>query len=331
METRTRKRQRTEVEDKKKNRKKKTVSSSKAENPSSAKALDINKNVNSNSTQNEKEKEEKEPAADLQCGICFEKPTVQGGLDSCSHIFCFKCIEKWSKTSNTCPFCKKRFRQILKKELNAPNKKPKKFKVKHKDMRAEEGYEPESWISWSDSEDDSDYDDRFGLIPPVLFDSFTLELMSFMHEAMMFESEDEWDCADDDDLDEIEDEFDSSENEALFGPAYIDLTNEPDEDEHQQEEEEEREEDEESNPRRGEKGEEEEEEEEEDNLPNSGQEAKEEGQQQQLQHVNHSPVSSHTRSSARRTSHRNNNTSNNSNHTSSGSSRSRSGSIRKRK
>ena len=29
-----------------------------------------------------------------------------------SHIFCFECIEAWSKTENTCPLCKKRFSSI---------------------------------------------------------------------------------------------------------------------------------------------------------------------------------------------------------------------------
>jgi len=31
------------------------------------------------------------------CNICYNKIDVQGKIDSCSHLFCYSCIKKWSK------------------------------------------------------------------------------------------------------------------------------------------------------------------------------------------------------------------------------------------
>ena len=41
--------------------------------------------------------------------LCFFKYEYLGTQ---SHLFCFECIEAWSKTENTCPLCKKRFSSI---------------------------------------------------------------------------------------------------------------------------------------------------------------------------------------------------------------------------
>lgn len=38
---------------------------------------------------------------------------VSGVLD-CRHIFCYQCIESWTKMSNSCPLCKKPYLQIIK-------------------------------------------------------------------------------------------------------------------------------------------------------------------------------------------------------------------------
>jgi len=46
------------------------------------------------------------------CGICYFPIEKQGTLDICHHEFCFKCIETWAKTENSCPMCKKRFSKI---------------------------------------------------------------------------------------------------------------------------------------------------------------------------------------------------------------------------
>jgi len=47
-----------------------------------------------------------------ECGICMGVVSLQGQLDSCTHIFCFDCIARWAETENTCPFCKKRFASV---------------------------------------------------------------------------------------------------------------------------------------------------------------------------------------------------------------------------
>ncbi|EPS66929.1 hypothetical protein M569_07845, partial [Genlisea aurea] len=51
------------------------------------------------------------------CGICLSeegKNTVSGILNSCSHYFCFSCINEWAKVESRCPVCKKRFSTIIK-------------------------------------------------------------------------------------------------------------------------------------------------------------------------------------------------------------------------
>ena len=54
-----------------------------------------------------------------QCGICLENIEIEGRLNSCSHLFCLKCIKKWSEvistqSENSCPICKARFSTIKK-------------------------------------------------------------------------------------------------------------------------------------------------------------------------------------------------------------------------
>jgi hypothetical protein len=48
----------------------------------------------------------------IECVICMEPPSIRGKIQSCDHVFCFECIKKWSEHENSCPLCKKRFRQI---------------------------------------------------------------------------------------------------------------------------------------------------------------------------------------------------------------------------
>jgi len=49
-----------------------------------------------------------------RCCICLDEPTKPeiSKLDSCKHIYCFLCIEKWAERENTCPLCKTRFHKI---------------------------------------------------------------------------------------------------------------------------------------------------------------------------------------------------------------------------
>jgi hypothetical protein len=54
------------------------------------------------------------------CAICMEESKLNSNIDSCKHEFCKICIKKWSKSENTCPICKKRFKQILTINNNKP-------------------------------------------------------------------------------------------------------------------------------------------------------------------------------------------------------------------
>jgi len=93
--------------------------------------------------------EENKPNEVLQCGICLEEVKIRGKLNACDHPFCFECIEQWSKTANTCPFCKGRFTSLDKIDSNEPKKKAKKIKVKHADQHYEwEG--PQSYLEFED-------------------------------------------------------------------------------------------------------------------------------------------------------------------------------------
>uniref|UniRef100_A0A0G4I4F1 RING-type domain-containing protein n=1 Tax=Chromera velia CCMP2878 TaxID=1169474 RepID=A0A0G4I4F1_9ALVE len=62
-----------------------------------------------------KEEADEEP---FSCVICMEENVEHvGTLDTCIHEFCFKCIHEWSRTENTCPVCKARFRVIRRTTL----------------------------------------------------------------------------------------------------------------------------------------------------------------------------------------------------------------------
>jgi hypothetical protein len=64
------------------------------------------------------EKKSDEPSEEnLECGICYEKITVQGKPNACDHIFCFPCLQTWAKTANVCPMCKRDFQRIEKKDV----------------------------------------------------------------------------------------------------------------------------------------------------------------------------------------------------------------------
>eukprot|EP01111_Echinosteliopsis_oligospora_P009206 TRINITY_DN2660_c0_g2_i1.p1 TRINITY_DN2660_c0_g2~~TRINITY_DN2660_c0_g2_i1.p1 ORF type:complete len:401 (-),score=96.39 TRINITY_DN2660_c0_g2_i1:100-1302(-) len=105
----------------------------------------------------EKEKE-KEKEENNDCGICLDKVNiVKGSLTDCIHIFCFECIHQWSQTSNTCPMCKARFRQIIKTEPGKGRRKSstKTVKIKDVDQRAEySDPDPDDFDSDEDVEED---------------------------------------------------------------------------------------------------------------------------------------------------------------------------------
>ena len=62
-----------------------------------------------------KEEEKVREEEEDQCGICLNSYSKNLGLPvSCSHVFCFECISKWTKITNSCPTCKSRFQKLLK-------------------------------------------------------------------------------------------------------------------------------------------------------------------------------------------------------------------------
>jgi len=74
-----------------------------------------------------------------ECCICMSNVDTNdiALIDSCSHRFCFGCIEKWSERENKCPLCKVRFTRI-----DRVNKKRKKgtrntIKVNDRDQRSD--------------------------------------------------------------------------------------------------------------------------------------------------------------------------------------------------
>ncbi|KAL0479298.1 hypothetical protein AKO1_008103 [Acrasis kona] len=53
----------------------------------------------------------------IECSVCYEEIKKKGIIDSCSHIFCFDCIFKWSSSSSECPVCKQKFKSITPHDL----------------------------------------------------------------------------------------------------------------------------------------------------------------------------------------------------------------------
>ena len=54
------------------------------------------------------------------CTICIEEVEYakQARINGCNHKFCFDCIKEWAtKSSNTCPNCKKKFDKIIYKNV----------------------------------------------------------------------------------------------------------------------------------------------------------------------------------------------------------------------
>ncbi|GFH45303.1 hypothetical protein CTEN210_01777 [Chaetoceros tenuissimus] len=53
-------------------------------------------------------------SGDQKCCICFETPLRNEltELDGCDHLYCYDCIERWSRQENTCPQCKSSFVEI---------------------------------------------------------------------------------------------------------------------------------------------------------------------------------------------------------------------------
>lgn len=62
----------------------------------------------------------KEPIINkFECPICLDDIQKENiAKISCSHKFCFPCIQQWSRKEETCPVCRKLFEYIVKCETN---------------------------------------------------------------------------------------------------------------------------------------------------------------------------------------------------------------------
>lgn len=49
----------------------------------------------------------------MKCSICMEDIETQTELDSCRHVFCFRCIRRWSETNTQCPICQQWFHKLI--------------------------------------------------------------------------------------------------------------------------------------------------------------------------------------------------------------------------
>lgn len=126
----------------------------------------------------EQAKEEREEEEKDECCICLgEIGEVMGCLTCCEHKFCFACISQWAEKSNTCPLCKQRFREIIRKTVGGQQgrkkQKTERVRVRRKD------YNPWSEEEDEDDSDDDDLDDEDLHWPPsgFLIDSFSLGSM----------------------------------------------------------------------------------------------------------------------------------------------------------
>ena len=60
----------------------------------------------------------------MLCAICltnhtkFDHNTEFSRPSSCMHVFCLKCLLKWTKMSNTCPVCKTPFLALIMTDFN---------------------------------------------------------------------------------------------------------------------------------------------------------------------------------------------------------------------
>jgi hypothetical protein len=57
---------------------------------------------------------------EVRCPICLGRVSKASAPDSCNHTFCFLCLEKWSKSSNKCPICRRFFTKIKAVDIRDP-------------------------------------------------------------------------------------------------------------------------------------------------------------------------------------------------------------------
>jgi len=186
-----------------------------------------------NLKEKEKEKEETEkknqPKEVFQCGICFENIEIQGILDVCKHTFCFDCIHRWSKTANTCPMCKARFRTITKDSEQISSKRNKKSTVKipRRDANFHDPNDDYQYVR--DHYGDEHYYVGFEFMSHI-FQPFLRNFQISIHDLEDFEDvrdfdSDFWDDSEDQDqFDETQPSFTLEEIQSQPNRIVIDLT-----------------------------------------------------------------------------------------------------------
>lgn len=50
---------------------------------------------------------------DVRCPICFHLVILGARPNSCFHVYCRHCLNKWANLKKTCPYCRKSFTKIL--------------------------------------------------------------------------------------------------------------------------------------------------------------------------------------------------------------------------
>ena len=102
-----------------------------------------------------------------ECAICLGTVEKAGKIDSCIHEFCFECILKWSKVTNKCPICTKKFKSIKEVLAEATQQAPITGKKRKKPAgRTVKVANKEQHVSYQytgtfDDDSDSDDDDSY--------------------------------------------------------------------------------------------------------------------------------------------------------------------------
>lgn len=83
---------------------------------------------------------------EITCSICFDEVKKEDltSIDSCKHLFCYSCIEQWSKHENSCPLCKSQFKQLQRVNLGKDGKTTKRKRGKGEKNQMSKKVKPKS-------------------------------------------------------------------------------------------------------------------------------------------------------------------------------------------
>ena len=68
---------------------------------------------------------------EVQCCICLDAVNTPTLMSDCEHVFCWVCIDQWTKQANNCPACRKEAKWIKTKFVMADGPNKGKQDVKH--------------------------------------------------------------------------------------------------------------------------------------------------------------------------------------------------------